>query len=156
MGPPQLGDVNAPMPDLRPYRGTLDTLGVEKVETPRGEIEARMVRLSRRIARTQPAPDSTVNLINESTRKTWLSRQVPVTSVVKEEEVSDRKIQAYALGQPASTAPETIHESVMRTATVIDWGTGATSDLLRQWRENRGLLRPKAGTSVDEDPDLPR
>jgi hypothetical protein len=160
-GIPEMSDLkrsnpDAAPPDLRPYRGTLDTLGVEKVGTPRGEIEARLVRLSRRLARTIPQPDSTINRINETTRKTWISRNIPVTSVVKEEEVSDRKVQAYALGQPASTAPETIAESIMRTATVIDWGSGATSDLLRQWREGRGLLRTKAGAAVDEDPDLPR
>jgi len=147
---------NVPMPDLRPYRGTLDTLGVEKVETPRGEVEAQVVRLSRRIARTQPAPDSTVNLINESRRKTWLSRQVPVTSVVKEEDVEDHKVQAYALGQPVSTAPETVSKSLMRTATVTDWGKGAKSELLVEWRKNRGLLRTKAGTTVEDDPNSPR
>lgn len=160
-GIPEMTDLsrsnpNAPPPDLRPYRGTLDTLGTEKLETPRGEVEARLVRLSRRLARTRPQPDSTINVINETTRKTWFSRQVPVTSVAKEEEVEDHKVQAYALGQPVSTAPETIAKSIVRTATVIDWGTGATSDLLREWRENRGLLRTRAGTTVEDDPNAPR
>jgi hypothetical protein len=160
-GVPEMNDLarsnpEAPLPDLRPLRGTRDTLGVETLETPRGPIEAEVLRLKRRIARTYPNPDSTLNNITETSRKTWFSRTVPLTSVVREEEVTDKKIQVYAVGQPSTTAPETVVETVLSRANLVDWGSGAKSDLLQQWRNNRGLLRPRANAVMEDDPNPPR
>ncbi len=157
-GIPEMNDLqrsnpNSAPPDLRPYRGTIDTLGVESVETPRGTIEARLQRLQRRLSKTHPLADSTINRINEMTRKSWHSRTVPVTSLVKEEEVSQQFVQAYKLGTPSTDAPLAMVSGFERTATVIDWGTGAHSELLQQWRDNRGLLRVQTrGTGVEEEP----
>jgi hypothetical protein len=159
-GIPEMNDLqrsnpNAPMPDLRPYRGTVDTLGTEVVETPQGPIEGRLVRLQRHLARTHPDADSTINRVTDTTRKTWLSRRVPVTSVIKEEEVSDRKVQAYKLGTPSTSAPLQTTDSLTRTATAIAWGTGAKSELLQQWRDNRGLLRAKSSGGVSTEREAP-
>ena len=74
--------------------------------------------------------DSTVNRITDIVRKTWMSRKVPVTSVVKEEEVNKRLTQSYAVGQPSTSTPEILIDTLYRTATVVDWGTGAKSELL--------------------------
>lgn len=144
----QRSNPNAPLPDLRPYRGTLDTLGVEKVAAgTRGEVEARLVRLVRRLSRTHPDADSTVNRISVTTRKSWLSRQVPLTSLAREEELIEKKVQAYKLGTPSTAAAETTTETLTRLAVAIDWGTGAKSELLQQWRDHRGLLRTGAGAA---------
>lgn len=148
----QRSNPNAPLPDLRPYRGTVDTLGLETVATAKGPIEARLVRLVRRLSRTHPDPDSTINRINVTTRKTWFARAVPVTGVVREDEVMERRIQSYRLGTPSTDAPEQLEEALTRTAVAIDWGTGARSVILQQWRDNKGLLRPAdAGFGLDDE-----
>jgi hypothetical protein len=159
-GIPEMNDLqrsnpNSPMPDLRPYRGDVDTLGMETVETPLGPIEGRLVRLKRRLARTHPEADSTVNRVTDTTRRTWLSRRVPVTSVIKEEEVSERKVQAYKLGTPSTDAPLQTTDTLSRTAVAIAWGTGAKSELLKQWRDNRGLLRAKSSGGVSLEGEAP-
>jgi len=150
-GIPEMSDLqrsnpNSPPPDLRPYRGQVDSLGIQNVKTDKGAMDAALVRITRRLSRTHPDADSTINRITDTVRDTWYARKVPVTSVVREDETSTRKIQAYKLGTPSTDAPETIEESLTRTAVVVDWGTGATSDMLAQWRDKRGLLRAK-GTS---------
>jgi len=133
-------------PDLRPLRGNRDTLGVEPVETPKGAIEGRLVRLERKLRNPRQQADSTVNRITEMVRKTWVTRKIPISSVVKEEEVNERKIQSYAVGEPSTNAPENLMETLYRTATAIDWGTGAKSQLLSDWRKHRGFLRPGSST----------
>ena len=150
----QRSNPNAPLPDLRPYRGTVDTLGIEKVDTEKGPIEARLVRLVRRLTRTHPDADSTINRINVTTRKTWFSRAVPVTGVVREDEVTEKRIQSYRLGTPSTDAPEQVAESLTRTAVAVAWGTGARSDILQQWRDNKGLLRP-AGAGIGLEGEVP-
>ncbi|MEO6463463.1 MAG: hypothetical protein ABIP29_10355 [Candidatus Eisenbacteria bacterium] len=156
-GVPEMNDLQrsgggGPPPDLRQYRGKIDTLGVEKVATgTKGAVEARLERLVRRLIRTHPGADSTINLITVTTRKTWFSREIPVTGVAREDEETEKRVQAYRLGTPSTDAPETLSEAMTRTATIVDWGTGAHSELLQQWRDKRGLLRAKAGGSVGLD-----
>jgi len=147
-------------PDLRPLRGQIDTLGTEAVSTAKGAIDARLVQLQRKLRNPRQMADSTVNKITDMVRKTWVTRKVPVTSVVKEEEVNKRLVQSYAVGQPSTSAPENLVETLFRTATVVDWGTGAKSELLASWRKHRGFMKPNsggAGMGVGEDPtDMPR
>ena len=153
----QRSNPNAPLPDLRPYRGTVDTLGTEAIETPRGTLDTQLVRLTRRNAVTRPLADSTINRISVTLRKSWYSRKIPVTSLVREEESSETRVQSYALGTPSTSAPEMVQESLVRSAVVIDWGTGAKSDLLAPWRANKGLLRVKSGfDGLEGEADLPR
>jgi hypothetical protein len=159
-GVPEMNDLqrsnpNAPPPDLRPYRGQVDTLGIEAVETPKGKIEGRHLRITRRLSRTHPEADSTVNRITDTVRDNWINRKVPVTSLVREVEVSTRKIQSYKVGTPSTDAPETIDESLNRSAIAVEWGTGATSSLLEQWREKRGLLRAKGAAGMGLEDEAP-
>ena len=159
-GVPEMNDLqrsnpNAAPPDLRPYRGQVDTLGVEAVETPKGKLDGNRVRITRRLSRTHPEADSTVNRITDTVRDTWFNRKVPVTSVLQENEVSTRKIQSYKVGTPSTDATETIDESMNRTAIAVEWGTGAKSTLLEQWREKRGLLRAKGAGGVGLEGEAP-
>ncbi len=144
-------------PDLRPLRGQRDTLGIETVPTAKGKLDASLVRLDRKLRNPRQMADSTVNRITEMVRKTWMTRKIPVTSVAREEEVNVRKIQTYAVGQASTTAPEHMIETLHRTATVVDWGTGAESAILASWRKHRGFLRPNSGGPGIEAPaDTPR
>ena len=132
------------LPDLTPYRGKVDTLGMETVDTPKGAIESRLVTLERKLRNPRDTPDSTINKITHIVRKSWLSKRVPITSLVAEDETEDWLIQAYKLGEVSTNAPEVPFSSENRKITVVDWGTGAKSSLLAGWRAK------KAETSLKE------
>ena len=56
---------------------------------------------------------------------------------MSEDETEDWLIQAYAVGQVSTTAPEVPYSSENRKVTVVDWGTGAKSALLAGWRAKK-------------------
>jgi hypothetical protein len=134
-------DNSKEMPDLTPYRGKVDTLGFQTFKTPKGDIEARIVSLERKLKNPRDTPDSTINKITHVVRKSYLSRKVPITSLVGEDETEDWLIQSYKLGEVSSTAPEVPISSEERKVTVIDWGSGAKSTLLAQWREKKAEMK---------------
>ncbi len=132
---------NRGLPDLSSLRGEVDTLGFETVQTPRGPIECQIVTLHRKLRNPRDMPDSTINKITDLRRKQWMSRKVPITSLVKEVETEDWLRQAYKLGEVSTSAPETPISSETRTVTVVRWGSGAKSELLAGWRKKQ--LHPK-------------
>jgi hypothetical protein len=125
------------LPDLSSLRGKVDTLGFETVHTPRGPIQARMLQLERKIRNPRDTPDSTINKITDVHRTSWVSRRVPITSLVKEEEIEDWLIQSYRLGEVSTKAPEVPYSSETRKVQVVAWGSGAKSSLLKLWREKK-------------------
>ena len=133
----RLADKSGVAPDLTPYQGKVDTLGVERVTTPKGALDATLVRLERKLRNPRDTADSTINKITHVMRKSWVSRKVPITSLVSEDETEDWLIQAYKLGEVSTNAPEVPYSSENRKVTVIDWGTGAKSSLLAGWREKK-------------------
>lgn len=134
---------NKALPNLSPLRGEVDTLGIETVETPRGPIEAQIVTLHRKLRNPREMADSTINKITDVRRKQWMSRKVPITSLVKEIETEDWLRQAYKLGEVSTSAPETPVSSETRTVTVVSWGSGAKSELVAGWRKKlREPVRP--------------
>ncbi|MGH7726521.1 MAG: hypothetical protein ACREOU_13925 [Candidatus Eiseniibacteriota bacterium] len=137
-------------PDLTIMRGKADTLGVDTLQTEMGPIEGRLVSVIRKLANPKDTADSTVNQITYMDRKQWLSKKVPITSLVKEEEFFERRLQAYKLGTVSTDAPEAVIDNESRVATVVAWGTGAKSALLELWREKKGFQR--APEQFEADP----
>jgi hypothetical protein len=130
-------DKGAPAPDLTAYRGFTDTLGMERIETPKGAIDARLLRLERKLRNPRDTGDSTINKITHVVRKTWMSRKVPITSLVAQDETEDWLIQSYRLGEVSTKAPEVPYSSENRKVTVVAWGTGVKSSLLAGWRAKK-------------------
>lgn len=144
-GRPEMTEVkrasNSPeLPDLSPYKGKVDTLGVEKIDTDRGAIDGRLIRLERKLRNPRDTPDSTINKITHIVRKSWVSPKVPITSLIAEDETEDWLVQAYKLGEVSTNAPEVPFSSENRKITVVDWGTGAKSTLLAGWRAKKAEL----------------
>jgi hypothetical protein len=131
------GSRNPVLPDMSNLRGEVDTLGFEKVETPRGTLEGQIVRLHRKLRNPRDMADSTINRITDTKRTSWMSRKVPITSLVKDYEIEDWFYQAYKLGEVSTSAPEIPVSSETRLATVVAWGTGAKSDLFELWKKSR-------------------
>ena len=125
------------LPDFTPYQGKVDTLGVERIETPKGAMDAQLLRLERKLRNPRDTPDSTINKITHVVRKSWVSKKVPITSLVAEDETEDWLIQSYKLGEVSTNAPEIPFSSENRKVTVVDWGTGAKSSLLAGWRAKK-------------------
>jgi hypothetical protein len=130
-------DKTTALPDMAPYQGKVDTLGMERVDTPKGALDARLVRLERKLKNPRDTADSTINKITHVVRKSWVSKKVPITSLVAEDETEDWLIQAYRLGEISTNAPEVPFSSENRKVTVVDWGTGAKSSLLAGWRAKK-------------------
>ena len=130
-------DKSTALPDFTPYQGKVDTLGVERIDTPKGAMDAQLVRLERKLRNPRDTPDSTINKITHVVRKSWVSRKVPITSLVAEDETEDWLIQSYKLGEVSTNAPEIPFSSENRKVTVVDWGTGAKSSLLAGWRAKK-------------------
>jgi hypothetical protein len=99
-------DKTTALPDMAPYQGKVDTLGMERVDTPKGALDARLVRLERKLKNPRDTADSTINKITHVVRKSWVSKKVPITSLVAEDETEDWLIQAYRLGEISTNAPE--------------------------------------------------
>ena len=130
-------DKGAPAPDLTAYRGFTDTLGMERIDTPKGAIDARLLRLERKLRNPRDTGDSTINKITHVVRKTWMSRKVPITSLVAQDETEDWLVQSYRVGEVSTKAPEVPYSSENRKVTVVGWGTGAKSSLLAGWRAKK-------------------
>ena len=128
------------LPDLSPYQGKIDTLGMEKIQTPKGAIDSRLITLERKLRNPRDTPDSTINKISHIVRKTWMSPRVPITSLVAEDETEDWLIQSYKVGEVSTNAPEVPFSSENRKITVMDWGTGAKSALLAGWRDKKAEM----------------
>jgi len=125
------------LPDLSGFRGLVDTLGMERITTPKGVIDAQLVRLERKLKNPRDTADSTINKITHVVRKSWRSRKVPITGLVGEDETEDWLIQAYRLGEVSTNAPEVPYSSENRKVTVVDWGSGVKSSLLAGWRAKK-------------------
>jgi hypothetical protein len=125
------------MPDLTPYRGKVDTLGMETIPTPKGAFEGRLVTLERKMRNPRDTPDSTINKISHLVRQSWFSKKIPITSLIAEDETEDWLIQAYKLGEVSTNAPEVPYSSENRKVTVEAWGSGARSGLLAGWRAKK-------------------
>ena len=128
------------LPDLSPYQGKVDTLGMEKIQTAKGAIDSRLITLERKLRNPRDTPDSTINKISHIVRKTWMSPRIPITSLVAEDETEDWLIQAYKVGEVSTNAPEVPFSSENRKITVVDWGTGAKSALLAGWRDKKAEM----------------
>ena len=129
------------LPDLSPFRGKVDSLGYETVQTAKGAIEARIVKVQRKLRNPRDMPDSTINRITDVHRTMWISRKVPITSLVQQEETEDWLIQKYKLGEVSTNAPEVPISSETRKVSVVGWGSGAKSEQLALWRQKKAELR---------------
>lgn len=125
------------LPDLSMYKGKVDTLGFEKIATPKGEFEGRLITMERKLRNPRDTADSTINKITHVMRKTWISHKIPITSLIAQDETEDWLVQAYKVGEVSTNAPEVPFSSENRKATVVDWGTGAKSALLAGWRAKK-------------------
>ena len=145
LGRPEMTEVRradnaTSLPDLSAYAGKVDTLGLEKVATPKGEFDARLIQMERKLRNPRDTADSTINRITHVIRKTWVSPRIPITSLVAQDETEDWLIQSYKVGEVSTNAPEVPFSSENRKATVVDWGTGAKSTLLAGWRAKKAEM----------------
>jgi hypothetical protein len=142
-------DPTRPLPDLTHLRGEVDTLGTDTLETAKGSLVARLIQIHRKINNPRTTPDSTVNQISETFRKDWVSRKVPITSLVREEETLQKKVQAYKLGTVSTGVPESVIETHTKVVQMIDWGTGAKSELLEDYRKKKGTVKVPVSNAGD-------
>ncbi len=103
-----------------------DTLGVERVEVPRGAFEALKGKRLYRQAVTQQEGDSTVYFEKVETHTAWWSDQVPITRLVKVEQDNVQRRRVWLIGESAKAALQVAEHSTGKTE-LLDFGTGMKS-----------------------------
>jgi hypothetical protein len=107
----------------------IDTLGKETTKVPRGEFEALKISMRQGIGSTADVGDSSVRTEVTESRMVYMSRQVPITAIVREDIDNLIKRKSWKVGQ-STDAPLHMMEHAHGTAEVIEWGDGLTPQLV--------------------------
>ena len=101
----------------------VDTLGVEKVDVPKGTFDALRIKWHFRDSETSQEGDSTVyfELIEDHTY--WRSRQVPITSLVRVDQENTQRRRVWMIGE-SENAPLRIVEHTTGGTQLLDFGSG--------------------------------
>lgn len=101
----------------------IDTLGVERVEVPKGAFDALKVKQTFREVKTAQDGDSTVYFEQVDVHNYWWADRVPITRLVKVSQDNTQKRRAWMIGE-SSNAPLLVAEHVSGGTELLDYGTG--------------------------------
>lgn len=104
-----------------PYQ--LDTLGVGRVEVPKGAYDALRVRKTYRVVETAQEGDSTVYFEMVQAHTYAWSTQIPITHLVSIEQDNIQKRRVWMIGE-SGNAPLNVAEHVVGGTRLVDFGTG--------------------------------
>ncbi len=104
----------------------VDTLGVEKVETPKGVFDALKVRQVYRETVTQQEGDSTVYFQMIEDHTFWWSDQVPITRLARIAQENTQQRRVWMIGE-SENAPLRIAEHSTGGTELLDFGSGMKS-----------------------------
>ena len=121
---------------------TTDTVGVEKVEVPKGTFDALKDIQKWRETTNKQEGDSTLYFEKAETHTRWWSNQVPITSLVRIDQHNTQRQRTWMIGGSANAPLLTIEEAVGSTM-LVDFGTGMKSKLIPE-RFQRSLAQQGA------------
>lgn len=104
----------------------VDSLGVGRVEVPKGVFDALRVRRTYRIVETTQEGDSTVYFEMVQAHTYAWSQQVPITHLVSIEQDNVQKRRVWMIGE-SGNAPLNIVEHVAGGTRLVDFGSGMKS-----------------------------
>ena len=104
----------------------LDTLGVSRVEVPKGAFDALKVRKTYRVFETAQVGDSTIYYEMVQAHTYSWSDQVPITRLVSIDLENTQRRRVWMIGE-SSDAPLKIVEQVIGGTTLLDYGSGMKS-----------------------------
>ena len=113
-----------------PIRFTLDTLGVDTVNTPKGDFKPLKVVMRQGTGATQSVGDSSVYTEVRENRTSWYTVAVPITHLVREDIESINARKSWLIGRSGDATPLAIRDRGLGSARLVDFGHGATARLV--------------------------
>lgn len=104
-------------------KGKTDTLGIERVELPKGAFDAMKVKRVYREVQNAQVGDSTVHYEMDENQTYWWSDQVPITRLVKVEQDNVQRRRVWVPGASAN-APLHVAEQSTGGTELQDFGSG--------------------------------
>jgi hypothetical protein len=124
-----------------------DTLGTDTVMVPRGTFQCLKVRVRHGVRASVESGDSTFENEVEEHRTRYLSRQIPVTSTVREDVEKWIRRRAWKAGESRG-APMLTREHSQGTARLLDYGTGLAPRLVPvEFRKSLRRQQPARNTT---------
>ena len=125
----------------------VDTLAVETVEVAKGRFQALPVRQFYKEYTTKQDGDSTVYFELTEDHTTWWSKDVPLTSMVKQKQENTQRRRTWLLGNPEDIPMNVVEHSLGRTE-LLDFGTGmkalAVPETFQRSLAEQKAARPKS------------
>jgi hypothetical protein len=122
-----------------------DTLGPDTVTIPRGSFKVTKVRVRQGKSQTRDMGDSTDYTEVWDTRIDYMSRRIPITSVVRESIQTDVKQRRWQIGHSEDAPPMHYLDRSLGQAVLEDYGSGMKSNILLPSMQ-KSLPRGSSGT----------
>ena len=168
-GTPRM-DINKPAastlktrrPVKNPVRWSIDTLGVDTVQTPKGTFHATKLIMKQGTGATQTVGDSSVYTELRENRTSWYASEVPITHLAREDVESIASRKSWLVGRSGDATTLNIRDRGLGTARLIDYGHGLEARLLparlrhsiaeQQAAERAAVAKPAAGRGAGARP----
>ena len=111
-------------------RMDIDTLGQDTVRVPRGDFRVVKVRTRQGKSTTRDVGDSTDYSEIWDNRIDYITHQIPITSVVREEIESSFQQRKWQIGRSEDAPPMRTLDHSLGEARLIDFGSGMKSSML--------------------------
>jgi hypothetical protein len=113
-----------------PVRWNRDTLGVDTVQTPKGNFKAVKVAYNEGLGVTQSVGDSSLYTEQRENRTSWYAHEVPITHLAREdiESISARK--SWLIGRSGDVKSLNTTDQGFGFARLIDFGSGETAQVV--------------------------
>jgi len=115
---------------MNPIRFTLDTLGVDTVQTPKGEFKVQKIRMRQGTGATQTVGDSSVYTEVRENRTSLYSMDVPITHLAREDIESINARKTWLIGRSGDALPLMTRDRGLGSARLIDFGHGMAPRLV--------------------------
>ena len=107
----------------------VDSVGTETIKVPRGTYACKKVSFKQGIGSTADVGDSTIRTEVHEDRMVYMSPQVPMTGLVREDVSNLIQRRVWKAGN-SQNAPLRTMEHATGTAELIEWGMGLTPQLV--------------------------
>ncbi|MBI5710600.1 MAG: hypothetical protein HZC42_09905 [Candidatus Eisenbacteria bacterium] len=105
-------------------RWNVDTLGTDTVNTVKGAFPCRKVRIEQGTGATAQSRDSSLYTEVREVRTTWLTPQVPLTHIAREEIDYGAWRKTWLIGRSGESGPLRVMDHSLGTAELVDFGGG--------------------------------
>jgi hypothetical protein len=107
----------------------VDTLGIESVTVPKGTYQCRKITMRQDVATNADVGDSTIRTEVRDDRTIYMSREIPITGIAREDVDNSIKRKTWKAGE-SQDAPMRTMEHASGSAQLIDFGTGLTPQVV--------------------------